>query len=109
MEIMSENGIRPETLTGLARLQESGATYLPEPSLQVGGLFRDALKVAANSVSGGGVVGSLSEVINGSSFEELIDKQIQVQLELQATSMVSNVERAKHESRMAAIRNVRIG
>ena len=41
-------------------------------------------------------------------YRDLINKQLEAQAELQQTTMVSNIERSKHESRMSAIRNIRV-
>lgn len=63
--------------------------------------------------AGGLIGGALPESIGGVStemfgdFKELMELQLQVQMEMQTISMVSNIEKSKHESKMAAIRNIR--
>lgn len=37
----------------------------------------------------------------------LIELQRQMQIEMQSISMISNIEKSRHESKMSAIRNVR--
>ena len=89
----------------------TAARYLPEPaSTSSAWSFRSVMKtvrdVAADAV--GGAVGGVSQGIGG-DFGELINAQIAAQEEMQTTTMVSNVEKSKHESKMAAIRNIRVG
>lgn len=83
-----------------------GAQYLPEPSTTGMGMFRDVLQ----SVSGyAGDIASVASGVNVGGFDQLIAAQIQAQLEMQQVSLVSNVEKSRHESKMAAIRNIRVG
>ena len=89
---------------GAEIVQDSAASYLPEPSSTGVGLFHDVLDVARTAV---GEVGGVSLEATG-SFAELIQAQIQAQMEMQTTSLISNLERSKHESKMAAIRNIRL-
>lgn len=42
-------------------------------------------------------------------YRELLEKQLQSQSELQQVTLYSNIERSQHESRMAAVRNIRVG
>ena len=43
------------------------------------------------------------------TYQELINRQIQSQMELQQVTFLSNIERSQHETRMAAVRNIRVG
>ncbi len=81
------------------------ASYLPEPATQGVSMFSDVMDIV-KSLTGNGVGGVPTEI--GGDFMELLELQIQTQLELQTVSMVSNVEKSEHESKMAAIRNVRV-
>ena len=81
------------------------SAYYPEPSSTGMGVFQDVLSVVKTAAQGIG--GVPLEATGG--FAELIQAQIQAQIEMQTTSMVSNIERSKHESKMAAIRNIRMG
>jgi acyl transferase domain-containing protein len=73
------------------------ARYLPEPV-----------------ASGASFLGSLSEAKSSNTvdispqYQELLEKQIQAQSELQQVTFTSNIERSQHESRMAAVRNIRV-
>lgn len=40
---------------------------------------------------------------------DLINRQIEVQQQLQLVSFESNIEKSKHETQMAAVRNIRVG
>ena len=41
-------------------------------------------------------------------YKDLINKQIEVQTQLQEVSFISNIERTNHESKMAPVRNIRL-
>lgn len=96
---MEQTTINPNLSTS------SAANYLPEPSSTGTGVFNDVVS-AVKSVAK--EVGGVSLEATG-SFAELIQAQIDSQMEMQTTSMISNIERSKHESKMAAIRNIRVG
>jgi hypothetical protein len=55
------------------------------------------------------LVGAKSDVTVDISpeYQELINKQIEVQTELQNVTFLSNIERTNHETRMAPVRNIR--
>ena len=42
-------------------------------------------------------------------YQALLETQMHMQEQMQQVSLVSNIERSRHESKMAAIRNVRTG
>jgi hypothetical protein len=42
-------------------------------------------------------------------FQQLISTQIQVQRDMQLYTMISNLERSRHETEMAPVRNMRVG
>ena len=78
----------------------------PEPRNSLGSWMQSVasagLSVASSAVPGLSAVG-------GSEMQDLLNMQIQVQREMQIVSMFSNVERSKHETEMAPIRNMRVG
>ena len=61
------------------------------------------------------VVGTAADVITAggtqlnSDYSNLIQQQIEVQKQMMVTSMISNVEKSKHETQMAPVRNIRVG
>lgn len=75
----------------------STARYLPEP-LSSGASFLGSLSDAKNS----------NTVDISPQYQELLEKQLQAQSELQQVTFTSNIERSQHESRMAAVRNIRV-
>ena len=79
--------------------------FLPEPRSRAGLSFGGVLK------SVGSAIGSIAPGLDGINpvFVELINKQIQTQYEMQIVSFESNIEKSKHETQMAAIRNIRVG
>lgn len=87
-------------LSGAAQAVSNAAFYLPEPVAQ-GANFAGSLMRAAG--------GSSSTTVDISpQYQDLINKQIETQLELQQVTFISNIERSEHESRMAAVRNARV-
>ena len=77
----------------------------PEPQSRVTNTFGNVLKTAASTLLDSG-----AEVLGvGSEYNGLLQMQIEAQKELQIVSMISNVEKSKHETQMAAIRNIRVG
>jgi hypothetical protein len=95
MSILQTSGLQ----AGARTMLQTTARFLPEP---VG--------------SGVGFAGSLMGGMAGTqyvdispSYQALIERQIQVQLEQQQVTFTSNIERSQHESRMAAVRNLRLG
>lgn len=95
--------------SGAFGLAVGGSTLLrtlPEPrnSLQsLGqGLLSAGAQVAGSLIPGGDVLGA-------SNLETLLQMQIQIQQVMQYFSMQSNIEKSKHETEMAPIRNMRVG
>lgn len=92
--------------------------YLPEPAVAGTGVFQDMVDVAKGAVGAAfssalplltldGIRGGTGA--SSGDFSELISLQIEAQQEMQVTSLVSNIEKSKHESKMSAIRNIRVG
>lgn len=90
--------IPSSTNTGLNRIS-------PEPKNRLGNSFASMLKTAAGTLldTGTDMLGINSE------YASLLQMQIDAQKDLQVVSMLSNVEKSKHETQMAAIRNIRVG
>ena len=97
-------------MSAISSALKTAESYLPEPATSGIGVFKDIWQTALNvggSVLGSAVNGNVSQMLNGSS-SDLIASQVEMQKEMQVTSMVSNIEKSKHESKMAAIRNIRV-
>ncbi|HMO02337.1 MAG TPA: hypothetical protein PKD37_06215 [Oligoflexia bacterium] len=75
----------------------------PRPRWALGQVFRSVLagvrSVFADSAANFGGIDP--------TFAGLIEAQIEAQEQLQLVSFVSNIEKSKHETQMAAIRNIR--
>ncbi len=78
--------------------------FAPEPKTGMSRGFRSALDAAENVVSAG------ASVLLGldPKYEALLQKQLHVQEQMQLISLRSNIEKSKHDSKMAAIRNIRV-
>ncbi len=87
----------PTIMSALKSLGQSTARFLPEPAAS-GVSFASSL-----------LPGDSSQTVDiSANYQALIEKQIQVQLEQQQVSFTSNIERSQHESRMAAVRNLKL-
>ena len=77
---------------------------MPEPKSSIsntfGGVLRSAASVASTAT---GIAGGV-----GSEIYTLLDQQVEIQREMQTITMLSNIERSKHEMKMGPIRNMRI-
>ena len=75
----------------------------PAPKSNAVKSFFNTLGNAATSALAGATGGSsLGE------YSELINMQIQMQQEMMTVTMVSNIEKSQHETRMAPVRNIRV-
>ena len=92
-------GAVPRMIDDVLSAAEGPAMLLPEPVSRGIDFARSLLKEGDASTS---VVDISPE------YRDLINKQIETQMELQQVSLVSNIERSKHEARMAAVRNIRV-
>ena len=91
----------------IGQISAAAARYLPEPAVHGVGMFRDVMSGllrAGEEALGGDFTVSIDP-----KYEALIREQMRVQEQMQNTSMISNIEKSKHESKMSAIRNIRVG
>lgn len=95
---MSLSGIGGVGGLGLQRM-------LPVPRNRVTGTFQNFLNGAKNMFS------TAVNLVDGPQTDllGLINQQVEAQKEMQLVTMISNLERSKHESKMSAIRNMRTG
>ncbi len=94
MSMLNTSGIG----SGVRSMIEASARFLPEPVSSGVGF--------ASTFAG---LGNTQYIDISPSYQALIERQIQVQLEQQQVTFTSNIERSQHESRMAAVRNLRLG
>lgn len=89
--------------SGNSRRGAALGRYIPQPR----GSSNMSYRSVSNAV--GGVMRSAAAGVSGvdGDYLALINKQIEVQEQLQLVSLHSNIEKSKHETRMAAVRNVR--
>lgn len=101
------NGINTMTaiVQGGAQIVSQGlGRFIPEPKNGVAAPFKSVLSSVANSLSGSTVFPGVD-----SQYAELLNKQIEMQQQMQLVSMFSNIEKSRHETQMAAVRNIRTG
>jgi len=79
--------------------------FIPEPQTSASINFRTVLSGAAALIKGG--IGAATGV--EPLYQDLLDKQSEIQLQMQLVTLESNIEKSRHETQMAAIRNVRTG
>ncbi|RIL08080.1 MAG: hypothetical protein DCC75_09495 [Proteobacteria bacterium] len=82
------------------------ARFIPEPKSRAAVGFGSLLSGAA-TVAGeiAGIAGGVGDPLN----QTLLLEQLRSQREMQTVSLISNVEKSKHETQMVAIRNIRVG
>ena len=101
------DGVGSSSASGLPAIQR----FAPEPSSNLGSTFSRVLStagsVASQLVGGIGGIGPVTDLPSG--YSELLNEQIRVQMEMQLLSFHSNIEKSKHETSMAAVRNIRAG
>lgn len=77
--------------------------FTPEPTSSISKTFKSLLAGASSAFSG-----TVSNVVSiDPAYAQLIEKQMEVQQQMQLVSLHSNIEKSKHETKMAAVRNVR--
>ena len=79
----------------------------PQPRNRLGVNFRSILSGVA-TMMGGGAGAAISGTLDP-TYSSLLSQQITMQQQMQLVSLHSNIEKSRHESKMAAIRNVRAG
>ena len=99
-------GIRGLTTTADRLANSALERFMPEPKSTLGLTFQGALKGALGAVSD---IGSGAFAGIDSGYAALLNAQIEAQKQMQLVSMESNIEKSRHETQMAAIRNVRVG
>jgi len=97
--INGANGSYVDTL-GLSR-------FVPEPRSRIANVFRTVLNGVGAVLSGGGSTTGTGQL--DPAYQDLIQKQIEIQQQMQWVSMESNIEKSRHETQMAEIRNARVG
>ncbi len=90
------------------------ARFLPEPTNRSGLSFSSVLEGASGLVSkvagialGGGGAQQFPNLDPG--YADLLQKQIEVQVQMQLMTLYSNIEKSQHETKMTSLRNIRVG
>ncbi|MCO6430047.1 MAG: hypothetical protein J5J00_04245 [Deltaproteobacteria bacterium] len=79
--------------------------FAPEPRSRSGfGTVLNGVKTALGVAGQAAGLDGINPI-----YVELLNKQLQAQFEMQVVSLESNVEKSKHETQMAPIRNIRVG
>lgn len=107
---MSLAQINNSFIAPVIRAGLSLARISPEPQNKVGTTFRTVLSTVGNiaqSIFSASPSGMFSGMDPG--YQELLTTQIEAQKQLTLVSLCSNVEKSKHETQMAAVRNIRVG
>ena len=97
-------------MSGIAKIGSymAGATnllrFVPEPQSKVAATFGQVMQTVGQVASG-----ATAAVGIDPSYQALLQRQINMQEQLQMVTMESNIEKTKHESKMTAVRNFRAG
>ncbi len=89
---------------GASAAGQLGSAGAPEPAVTGTGMFSDVMDAVGTVAEAG-----LSGIPLGLAGEygPLLALQLKMQQELEATTLLSNIEKTKHEAKMASIRNIR--
>ncbi len=96
--------LRPQRVSDIIANSAGLSQFLPTPKSRKG-IFSAVMNGVKSLVSTG--VSAFSGV--NPEYADLINKQIEVQTQMQLVSLYSNIEKSKHETQMAAVRNIRAG
>jgi hypothetical protein len=81
---------------------------LPAPHSGATQVMRAVVKGVEGLASGIGKTASKFAGVDA-QYSPLLEKQLEVQVQMQLVSLYSNIEKSRHETEMAAIRNTRVG
>ena len=86
------------------QISSAAGSYVPEPAVTGTGMFSDVMDAVGTVAEAG-----LSDIPLGmaGAYGPLLALQLKMQQELEATTLLSNIEKTKHEAKMASIRNIR--
>ena len=96
-----------QVLDPITTITSSGSLtrFSPEPKSSLPFSFSSILSGVGSLLSkAGGAFPGL-----GSNYSDLIQLQMHVQEQMMLMSTYSNIEKSKHETQMAAVRNIRVG
>lgn len=94
----------PSALFSLTNPSGVLTRFVPQPKTSFGQTLINTIRGVAGVASGAlGYSGIQPE------YTQLIQQQLEVQKQMQLVSLISNVEKSKHETQMAAVRNIRAG
>ena len=91
---------------GISSGNSSLLRVAPEPKSSLGSWVSSVASTGLNIASA--VIPGV-DALGSQDLTSLLNMQIQIQQQMQVVSMISNVERSKHETEMAPIRNMRVG
>lgn len=92
------------TPPGASIASEVGYRFIPAPRTK--STFDAVLDVMS------GIAGNIAKTAGlgvGGDYQGLITVQLEAQKQMMLVSMISNVEKSKHETQMAPVRNIRVG
>lgn len=90
---------------GISRVLPEPFSNLTGSLANLGGNFGDiASRIGTPEISN-----SIGDPNNMQMFADLLREQVEAQRQMQVINFHSNVEKSKHETRMAPIRNIRAG
>ena len=96
-EVNPLNAVLSDPLSSIGR-------FIPEPQSNLGTVFRSMLSSVLSSL--GDASASFSAV--NPEYQLLLQQQIELQRQMQLVSLYSNLEKSKHDTAMAPIRNIKV-
>lgn len=92
-------------LLGANLIGSTLSRFIPEPKTRASTSFSSVLGGV------GGALGQAAGAVTGidPSYVDLLNKQVEIQTQMQLVNFHSNIEKSKHETLMAPVRNIRVG
>lgn len=77
--------------------------FIAQPRNRLGTTFGKVMEVASAAVKSAGAISGVD-----GDYAAILQQQMEMQRQMMTVSMISNVERTRHETNMVGVRNMRV-
>lgn len=92
--------------TGISNIHDTATSlgrFIARPRNRLGNAFGKVMQVASAAVSSAGAISGVD-----GDYAAILQQQMEMQRQMMTVSMISNVERTRHETNMVGVRNMRV-
>ncbi len=102
------SSFKTRLLSGTSRNSQFGSytKFRPQPKNSSSGIFSKLVNFVRGGLNTATDVAT-SGIVNP-EYQQLIERQMELQQQMMLVSMHSNLEKSKHDTRMAPVRNIRV-